>query len=67
MNINDVEKASARRMHEITTDIALRLYAVRRPLANKAISRNADIDLLSDCVEDARDLVYIAPEQENPN
>jgi hypothetical protein len=45
------------RSAEIALDIALRLYSVRRPLANKAISRNLDIELLSDCVEDARDLI----------
>ena len=47
-----------RRHAEISLDIALRLYAVRRPLQVKNLARNADIDLLSDCVEDARDLVH---------
>ena len=46
-----------RRHAEISLDIALRLYAVRRPLQVKNLARNADIDLLSDCVEDARDLI----------
>ena len=60
-------RTPTQRFAEITLDIAMRLYAVRRPLT-KATTKNADIDLLSECVEDARDLVMgINPETQQRN
>lgn len=60
--------ATPQRDKEITLDVALRLYTIRRPLTSKALRRDSDLELLSDCVDDAIDLVTSIKGQNNtPN